>query len=894
MKRPVTSITIYILAIILITASSCSNTRSYRLTVSQENSYHSSYDDTTLTPDNSSVLMPYNRFIDAAGAVIRFGNGKLENHSLDCIILPDGKTLAVEDRYGVAFIDMQKKTLLFHLDFQGDYRGMMNTYSGIKAYRDGNMTHLFWGAANNSTDASFIIEAVWDGSKADIVNTFSFKAEEPSPMALPNDVRINNENGINYLYVVLNGNNELVKICLTDRKTIWTAKTGMAPFGLVINGNKAYVTNWAGPVPADKTRETEGIPYGSVYVDPHTGATAMGTVSVIDIETGKAVKEIETGLHPNAIIASADRRFIYVANGNSDNVSVIDAATDRVTETIYVGINSEESALMGDTPNALAINDSGDVLYVANGMDNAVAVVSLGEKASVSGKNTSSVTGFIPTEAYPAGLALAGNTLYVANLEGRGPRVKEQNGYSIHQQEASVSVIDLPDGKTLREWTARVEKSNMLFRTVVSRRLPRKDVAARPVPERIGEPSLFKHVIYIIKENKTYDQVLGDMKEGNGMASLCIFGNEVTPNQHKIAGEYLLMDNYYASGKCSAEGHSWTDAAIVTDYIEKNVRAWFRSYPHVLSDAMVYNRKGFLWSNALSHGKTVRIYGEACTLQWDGDQSWDTIYSNYKKGKPAKFENITTISSVKPVLCPTYPGFDGPWVPDQMRADAFIQELKQYESMPGDQLPQLIIMALPEDHTAGMREGVPTPRSMVADNDLALGRIIEALTNSRFWDSTVVFVTEDDSQTGWDHVSAYRTTGFVISPYSRLGKTVHTNYNQTCMVRTIEQILGLPPMNIMDATALPMFGCFNPTFDKTAYSKLNNLVPIDDMNPKASGLTGTAKKYALMSASDELKGIDNGNDDMLNRIIWYSCRGDEPYPEKMTIPLSEREDEDDE
>jgi hypothetical protein len=371
-----------------------------------------------------------------------------------------------------------------------------------------------------------------------------------------------------------------------------------------------------------------------------------------------------------------------------------------------------------------------------------------------------------------------------------------------------------------------------------------------------------------------------------------VFGNEVTPNQHQLAKEFQLMDNYYASGKCSAEGHSWTDAAIVTDYIEKNVRAWFRSYPHVLADALVYNKEGFIWNNALDHGKTVRIYGEACTITMKDNPSWNTIYSSFLEGKPIAFENKTTISRVKPILSPTYPGFDGPNTPDQLRSDAFIKELNDFEKMPGDQLPQLMILALPADHTVGTRENNPTPRAMVADNDLALGQIIEALSKSRFWDSTVVFVTEDDSQTGWDHVSAYRTTGFVISPYSRQQKTVHTNYNQTCMVRTIEQILGIPPMNVMDATALPMFDCFTAKADKTPYVKLKNLTPLTEMNKSTAQLTGLAKKYALLSATSQFDHIDGGNDDLMNHIIWYAQKGNTPYPKGMTIPKKDLADDD--
>jgi hypothetical protein len=228
-----------------------------------------------------------------------------------------------------------------------------------------------------------------------------------------------------------------------------------------------------------------------------------------------------------------------------------------------------------------------------------------------------------------------------------------------------------------------------------------------------------------------------------------------------------------------------------------------------------------------------------------------------------------------------------------MRADAFIKELHGFENQPGDQLPQLTVMALPSDHTAGMAPGFPTPRAMVADNDLALGRIIEALTKSRFWDSTVVFVTEDDSQDGWDHVSAYRTTGFVISPYSHLQKTIHTNYNQTCIVRTIEQILGIPPMNVMDATALPMFDCFSDTLKNETFAHVKNSIPLNEMNKSTASLKGKARKFAKLSTLPEFAHIDGGIDDLLNRILWFASKGNTPYPKQKTLPVSQRKDDDD-
>ena len=894
-----TKLPIFCIALSIIALAACHTAKTNKADADNEQvNMHSAYDDSTLNNKILPVLMPYNRVIDPAGKVITFGNPAEENHSMDVKLIPGTTSIAVEDRFGIAIIDTVKQKVTARWAYNSDakYSGLMSTYSGLKVLKADQKTYIFWSAAiaKGRQSHSYVFQAALNDGKLSIVNTFEFKAESPAPLALPNEVALNNENGTDYLYVVLNGNNQLVKINLSDGKTVWTKQTGVAPYGITIVKDKIFVTNWGGTQPKDTLkRETAGVPYGSTYIDPKTGATASGTVSVYGLD-GWVTKEIQIGLHPNAIINSTDEQFVYVANGNSDMVSVISTGSLQVIDAISVKLMPGKKSFIGDTPNALAINNTGTTLYVANGLDNAVAVVKLGSKAAAKGFGKSEVQGFIPTEAYPGGLALDGNTLFVTNLEGEGSRVSSKelkkdddspNGdadtYNSHHQKATVSIIQIPDSKGLQEYTDRVKKLNLTFRQEIAQLLPRKNIAPKPMPERIGEPSVFNHVLYIIKENRTYDQVLGDMPEGNGMKSLCIYGDSITPNQHSLARNFLLLDNYYASGKCSAEGHQWTDAAMVTDYVEKSVRAWFRSYPHIQEDALVYDSNGFIWNNAADHGKTVRIYGEACVPHFDDKLTWTDIYNNYKAGKPFNFTNTSTISRVRPMLSQNFPGSDEHRIPEQVRASAFINELKDYESKPGDQLPQLMVMALSADHTVGTRPGFPSPNAMVADNDLALGRIVEAVSKSRFWKNTVIFVTEDDSQAGWDHVSAYRTTGFVISPYSVLKSKVSTNYNQTSFVRSIEQILGIPPMNIMDATALPMFTCFTNKPSAQTYTAISNRIPINAISPKLSSLKGAALHFAKLSLRPEYDHIDGGNDDVMNRILWFAAKGKKKYPANL-------------
>lgn len=820
---------------------------------------------------------------------------------MDLSILPDSQHIALEDRYGIQVLDVRNRLVVASWSFQKDatMRGLMSTYSGIKAFVFQGHTYIVWGAGNGRQSA--IVFAEWDGGVIRNVEHLTVEAVRPAATALPNDIAVQMEGGIPYLYVVLNGNNQLMKIRWTDRAVVWTAPTGVAPYGLRIVNNKVYVTNWAGPLVTDSSLETAGTPWGSAYTSPVTGATARGSLSIIDAHDGGLVGEVALGLHPNALVCSPDSLFLYVCNGNSDNVSVFDIRRGMVTDSIPVGLFSGSITYYGSSPNALQLDPRGTTLYVANGFDNALCVVQLGQDVATNGKGQTKVLGYIPTEAYPGGITLLNDVLYVANIEAQGSRVLSpvtglrgaggagspahpgvaDSAYTIHDELGSISVIPVPAAKQLKGYTKKVREQSLLFRLAMTNRAPRRRVAPVPVPERIGEPSVFKHVVYIIKENKTYDQVYGDMAQGRGAPGLCVYGDSVTPNQHRLSSMFSLLDNYYASGKCSAEGHQWADAAMVSDYIEKSVRAWFRSYPHRQTDALVYNRNGLIWNNALDHGKKVRVYGEACTTQYDPALKWGDIYRRYLNKEDQGFYNKTTIGRLRPIISPAYPDCDNLVFTDQLRASIFIDDWKRAEASTGDSLPDLMVLSLPNDHTAGTSPGFPVPQAMVADNDLALGRIIDVITHSRFWDSTVVFVTEDDSQSGWDHISPYRTTGLVVSPYSVLGRAVHTNYNQTGMVRTIEQILGLPPMNVIDATALPMFDCFSSERSGVVFSHVPNVIPLDRMNKPLAELKGKAATYARASANQAFKDVDGGDDELMNRILWFDAKGEEAYPVAM-------------
>jgi YVTN family beta-propeller protein len=687
------------------------------------------------------IRLPYNRMIQPAGLQVFIGDGSLENHSLDAALSPDGKWLAVEERYSIIFISTSDNKVKYRLSNNDnrDLQGGMNTYSGIIWRTGNNSTEVFWSTTGQNK-RSFVVSAKWDGIKAEYTRIFEYKAAPKTDIALPNEILITNESLKEYLYVVLNGNNKVIKQDLLSGDTIWVADPGVAPYGLTMASGKLYVTNWAGRHPDVEDKEVAGVPWGLARVDNKAGgATREGSVAVIDPANGRIIKEIVVGLHPNEISSNRNGRFVYITNSNSDNISVINTLNDEITETISVRLQPEINPFFGDSPNGLCLSSNGKLLYVANGMDNALAVIQLGKNATTrSCRKFSRVTGFIPTGAYPSAISILNSKyLYVCNLEASGLMLGLINAnttnivYNSHNMLASISVIPVPGRRTLKAYTDTVVALNNISRATSAMEKPGATAQPKPVPDRIGEPSVFKHVVYIIKENRTYDQVLGDMKQGDGDPGLCIYGADITPNTHKLSEEFMLLDNFHVSGKSSAEGHQWTDASIVTDYIEKNMRAWFRSYPHVQTDALVYAPTGFIWDNAMSHGKKVRIYGEASVPVFNEKTSWTDVYNGFLKGELPQFTNVTTIEPVKKILSQTYPSYGNHEFPDIVRADAFIKELKAFEDQEGDQLPELMILALPNDHTGGTRPGLPTPRAMVADNDLALGQIVCYFCNRR-------------------------------------------------------------------------------------------------------------------------------------------------------------------
>ena len=838
------------------------------------------------------VVVPTNQVLTPAGRLVTF-----RGRPVDLALLGDGKTVAIKNLGDLVFLDASIGTILQTLRLPsgghavaglavaGEGASIYSSGTGGKihvARREGKQGHYHW------------------------IEPFTLPAPAVRGDPAPTGLALTDDG--NTLLVLSGRGNTLLRLDPETGKPLGESiAVGVAPFGVVVApGGKAYVSNWGGDLPRDGEPQAPSSKT-AVKIDPRTGAAASGSVSVVDLDAGKVVKTIATGLHPSGLALSPDGRFVYVACANSDTVDVIATNDDAVVETIAV--RPEARLPFGSGPNALAVALDGGRLYVANGTNNAVAVIDLGPMASATPRASgpSQTAGFIPVGWYPGAVVVrplekaavlgllpaAREQLIVANIKGQGSRnPKFENRFNSHDYLGSVSIVQAPANDRLDGYTRQVAENNRQALALAGLEPPRPGMPAQPVPERHGEPSRIKHVVYIIKENRTYDQVLGDMPQGNGDPTLVMFGREVTPNQHALAEEFVLLDNFYCSGVLSADGHAWATEAYATDYLERHFGGFIRSYPYDGDDPLAYASSGFLWDNALAHGKTFRDYGEFIKAKITPPTAkWADLYADYRNGTDkVKVEARPTVETLRHHFCPTFIGFPGT-VPDVYRAREFLKEFREFEARAT--LPNLIVMLLPNDHTSGTRPDLPTPRASVADNDLALGRIVEAITRSKFWPETAIFVVEDDPQAGLDHVDGHRTIAQVISPYTRRRSVDHSFYSQVGMVKTIELMLGLPPMNQMDLAAPAMRSCFADHPDPRPFTTRPNHIPLDEMNPPLSALSGPRLDWARKSLELPLDDIDEADEDTLNRIVWHATRGyDVPYPKIARVDEDDDDDRD--
>ena len=704
-----------------------------------------------------------------------------------------------------------------------------------------------------------------------------------------------NAKGQRIAVVPIIARNRVAIVDLVSGKALASVPTqGVAPFGVALNqdGSVAYVSNWGGrvPKPSDLTAPT-GLAAGAdrVSVDER-GVANSGTVTRLDLGAMTATHNIPVELHPTGILWDEQRRRVYVANGNKDSISVIDSESNRVIQTIR--LQPFHTVVAGIAPAVLAISPDGAKLYVACGGINAVIQVNTADGR---------IEGMIPTAWYPSSLTISGDGKYLAvgALLGAGSGWQnEVNRRYVHANRGAVSVVPVPDAAQLVDYTNAVAENNrMRLAGSTPDATPAADRAPIASPRRAGDPSLIEHVVYIVKENRTYDQVFGDIAKGNSDPSLVMFGKDVTPNQHRLAEEFVLLDNFYATGGNSADGHQWLTQANEVAYCLWPGYAG-RSYPFDGSDPIAYSDSGFLWDQAVKRKQSVRIYGEYAGRISEQRSQRQELLKGWKDGErfTSRWKTVAPVASVDAVLARNYPSYSTS-IPDVIRAQIFLEDLKRWEA--SGEMPRLTILQLPSDHTAGTTPGASTPKAMVADNDYAVGQIVEGLTKSRFWKKMAIFVVEDDAQNGVDHVDGHRTTALAISPYARRGAVDSTFYAHQSMVKTIELILGLPAMSLFDLIATDMRASFTDTPSYGAYEAVAPAQSLFEMNPPASALKGAARRGAVASAKMRWDVPDAVPSGSLNRILWHSIRGwSTPYPgtrravfTPLTADSEEEEDE---
>ena len=637
----------------------------------------------------------------------------------------------------------------------------------------------------------------------------------------------------NLLYVLTKENNSLYVVNLSNKKIVEQYGLPGAAYGCVFSPAKhrLYISCWG----CDK-------------------------LLIFDTESKDFKNPVALGDNPNELLLSKNEQIIYVCNGNENTVSVIDAAKGAVIETLNTALYA--NAPDGSTPNGLALSTDGKTLYVANATNNYLVVF------DVSKPGQSKPQGFIPAGWYPTNVKVVGNNIWVTNGKGftsmanpYGPNPVAKKQSVTYQQgdsalstsvqyiaglfKGTMSIISQPNDQQLLTYSKAVYNNTPYTK---NKELTAEGVANNPIPTKKGQTSPIKYVFYIIKENRTYDQVLGDVKEGNGDPSLVLFGEKITPNLHALTKEFVLLDNFYVDAEVSADGHNWTMGALANDFVEKSWPTYYGKrggdYPAEGKHPLGNNKEGFIWNACKKAGVSYRTYGEFAD-----------------RGKPH-------IKELEGHVCTTYTGWNLS-VKDTVRVRQWKADFDSLLAI--NAVPHFNTVRLGNDHTEGLKKGAPTPYAHVADNDLAVGMFIEHLSKSPIWKETAVFIVEDDAQNGADHVDAHRSTAYVAGGFVKRGFVDHTSYTTSSMLRTMELILGVSPMTQYDAAAVPMWRCFDTVPRDFSYTHHPSNVDLNDRNVAVNKWQKKSEKFNLAKE-------DAAPDLEFNEVLWHAIKGDVPFP----------------
>jgi YVTN family beta-propeller protein len=741
--------------------------------------------------------------VSADGALFAFTNTGYTSHGLHIVDLATEKEIAA-----------------FPLE---------RSWSGLAFSPDGRRIYVSSGAGNPLSDIQYFDR--WDNEGWKAARTgFTLRGAVKESTAVSS---INVSADGKLLYALNNSDDHLYILETHGGRAVARLKVGNHPLSarLSRDGKTLYVAN--------------------------LGDAAVAIVDVSDASRPAVAATLATDPHPNDIALTADNR-LFVSCGNTNNVIAFDLNTRQRLEVINTALGPKAPA--GSTPNSLALSPDGRTLYVANADNNSVAVVDVADRGK------SRPLGFVPTGWYPTFVTTTadGKRLLVASGKGVGTgpsRIKRPidpiapaGSFQHHgnQLNGLVSFVDTPDAKRLADFTKQVY-DNALYRDML---LERSRAGAESViPTNVGEPSPIKHVLFIMKENRTYDQVFGDLKQGNGDPSLTLFGREVTPNQHALAEQFVLLDNLYCSGEVSQDGQPWTTSAYATEFTQ---RAWTLSYSRhgsvVTGGGISEQSTPYIWELARGQGLKVKTFG-----------------MGNRRG-------VADLRSTRFEQAPADP--QAPRARDYERADRFVEEFQEMDRQ--GTVPNFMFMSLGENHTNGTTPGAYTPKAQVASNDVAVGKIVEAITRSRVWSTFAIFIIEDDAQNGPDHVDSHRTAGLVISPYVKRKVVDSSMYSTLSMLRTVELLLGLPPMTQHDAAAPPMVNSFTASPDLSGFTALPARIDLMTKNPPHG-------YGAIASARMDFSEYDRIDEDALNRILWHSIKGaDVPYPAPVRRALPTR------
>lgn len=777
----------------------------------------------------------------------------LRGRPVDLAFHPQKRFLAIMNSRGVLITDPATGSTLSNIPSRA------TSYGGIAFHPEG---WELWASevTRNGPDSILVATIRTDGTPGAVRRIELDGHPVPVGIAFSGDGET--------AYVAFSRKNSVGVFDVRSRTLKFEAPAGMAPHGIAVSPKNGliYVANRAGrrPAPKDVVAPSSG---SKVLSDPKTGATASGTVLALNLKA-EEFQSAKVGLAPSNVALSPDESTLAVVNGHSDSVSLLDARTLRGVE---VKVPAMPEGTFGSQPVAAVFAPDGQSLFVACGGNNAIAVL------RGSGLRFR-LAGWLPTGYFPSAIGLAQDGgLRVVTIKGTGNTADGRGHFRSTAFEGSLERIPAAAYERLDAGTREVAAANS------PRFTPAGGVANL---SSLG----IRHVFFIIKENRTYDQVFGDLPKGNGDPKLLMYGIDVTPNHHALASQWVLLDNFYATSAISFDGHHWLMQAFVSDYVERAFAASPRGYAWDMSDALTIAPSGFFWQGA-RRMLDVRIYGEFCLpAVWDpSTQSavdinerslhpWGAYWDLYRTGKWQTEVGCSAagIPALRNIMSSRYP-VNETAIPDQIRAEEFLRELAERQQ--SGKMPNLSIITLTADHTNGTAPDSPVPKAMVADNDLALGRMVEGISKSRFWPNSLILVVEDDSQDGLDHVDGKRTVALAIGPRVRRGAVDSNYYTQLSMLRTIQDVFQIPARTRALRASRAMSSIFTNQPDLTPYRSLPANIKLDEMNPPAKTLNGQRRWAAEASARMNWHDLDDVPSDVLNQILWWDAKGyNTPYP----------------